>query len=292
MSGKKKNDIFAFDEGEKKPSGVKKIECFNTKSDYFNGNMFKKLSFLASGVSPDGDKDHYWMPYIYPIEFEGIKCLASTNGHVLHYTPSEEKTVYKVEKQTKNEVTLAEAISDPGYDPDYQKHTSGMVKVIPAKDKSFEFEYGIDYDYRHHKELFLARVMKLTGDRFYFKFEDVGTFIDNFCDYYGKVKIYAPRENPERPWRMEFWCDDRRRDYSLCYGLVTYPIGLSECVTSIKDLYAKKDNAEIVSEPDHEEIPQSEEDEAAVDSDKIDAEAGEIEDDGSDTAPLLDDIPF
>jgi len=220
--------FFSFDDGvqEKKDANKKKIEC-TSRSVSFN-----PLAFLAKGVTNDINKE--WMKYIYPIELEGKQYLASTNGHKIHYIPSEHKSLFEVGKIEKNSVTLYELKNE--WASEQLKKGKSMVKVFPIKDLCIETECDF-YQCSHHKEFFPLLLHKLSGGGIYFNFDYLATFIEYFSKYsFGIVKIIAPGNRPTNPWRFEYWAGWNNKE--LIYGMLIAPAAMPELILNAKDLYS------------------------------------------------------
>jgi len=270
-------DIFSFDEGSKEPSEGKKIECVYTKADKFKGGMFSKLSFLAKGVYTGSESSRFWMPYIYPIKFEGEKYLAATNGSVIHYIPSKEKSVFEVEKNTKNEIVLKEAKCSR----DCLDKSASLLRAMPLKENLFELKIDSDDIRTYPREFLFAIIKKLSGDRINFQFNYICNFIDSFCNYWGEVRIYAPKGSPYHPWRLEFW-NDRGRNF--CYGMVVAVLNMPTHISVLTDLYPNHKDETDDQPKQYSADEDSSEDEAPIDTDAVDAETPDIEDDGTDSA--------
>jgi len=221
--------FFGFDDGvkEKKDADAKKIECES------RSYLYNPLAFLVEGVFLKPDKyENEWKKYIYPMELEGRQYLASTNGHKIHYIPSEHKSLFEVEKIDKGRVTLREQEGPWAADLISQKKDT-LVRVFPNKEFSFEVECDA-YECSYHKEFFPILLHKLSGGVVYFNFDYLASFVKHFSRYpFGVIKIYAPGNSARSPWRLEYWGQNQE----LFYGMLIAPTEMFKTVSEAADLY-------------------------------------------------------
>ena len=191
---------------------MNKIECDNKKPD-----SLRTLSFLASAVIKKPDDYKKWMLNIYYFEIGGKGYHGSTDGTRIHYVPSlGDKSTYEVAKHTKSNVVLVETPLS-----DYMKgKADSYVKVMPKKKNCIEMEIKLHYIYK--LEGLNALICGLTGCATCFNINFLKDLTDHMRPSCCNIRIWAPKENPYKAWRFEYYSDFQCKDF--VYGAVIMPL--------------------------------------------------------------------
>lgn len=272
--------FFSFDdggEGKKGEGAGKKLELSSKTLPYdtFHRMAFNKLAFLAKGIVQKPNYEKLWMQYVYPIEPEGKKYLASANGPCLHYTNLGMSGVYALDRMTDSYVCLREA--NPGGDSLVK--SEAMAKIFPKKEACFESPPICCED---GGELLFTYTHKLSGGKIHFGFDQIRAFVRHW-DGDGLVKVYAPVGSPIRPWRLEHW---DRSGSVFYYGLLIAPRETRGVVHDAKNLYADREDSDKVPEMEDFSGVKDEDEEENGENGDPDMDMGNGEEDTADGIPL------